>query len=114
VEGCGLWRQHGLKPPKVVVEATDEYFEDEDAIGEFVDEECYVSGTAREAISMVFQRWRERAEKRGEYVGTSRWLVAQLLTRGFEKTRLTGGTKAIAGLSLKPREPSGYQPYRDD
>lgn len=114
VEGCGLWRQHRLKPPKVVVEATDEYFDDEDAIGEFVDEECYVSGTAREAISMVFQRWRERAEKRGEYVGTSRWLVAQLLTRGFEKTRLTGGTKAIAGLSLKPREPSGYQPYRDD
>jgi len=114
VEGCRLWRQGGLKQPKVVVEATEEYFEDEDAIGEFLDEECYVSTVAREAISSIFQRWRERAEKRGEYVGTSRWLVAQLLTRGFEKTRLPGGTKAMSGISLKPREPCGYQPYMDN
>ena len=114
VEGCMLWRQHGLKAPKVVVEATDEYFEDEDSIGEFIDEECYVSNVARESISAIYQRWRERAEKRGEYVGTSRWLVAQLLTRGYEKARLTGGIKALAGISLKPSEPSGYQAYRDD
>lgn len=114
VAGCLLWQQHGLKAPGVVVEATDEYFEDEDAVGEFIDEECYVSSVAREAISTIFQRWRERAEKRGEYVGTSRWLVAQLLARGFQKIRLAGGAKGLSGLSLKPREPSGYQPYRDD
>lgn len=114
VEGCLRWQREGLKAPKVVVEATDEYFEDEDAVGEFLDEECYVSNVAREAISAIYQRWRERAEKRGEYVGTSRWLVAQLLTRGFEKIRLAGGAKGMSGLSLKPREPSGYQPYRDD
>lgn len=114
VDGCLLWQQHGLKPPKVVVEATEEYFEDEDSIGEFIDEECYVSAVARESISAIYQRWRERAEKRGEYVGTSRWLVAQLLTRGYEKARLSGGIKALAGLSLKPRETGGYQAYRDD
>ena len=34
VEGCGRGGSKGLKPPKVVVEATEEYFEDEDAIGE--------------------------------------------------------------------------------
>ena len=83
-------------------------------IGEFLDEDCQQSPVAREAISAIYQRWRERAERRGEYVGTSRWLTQQLINRGFARTRLHGGAKALSGLSLKPREPGGYMPYRDD
>ena len=97
-----------------MLDATDEYFEEEDAIGEFLDEDCQQSPVAREAISAIYQRWRERAERRGEYVGTSRWLTQQLINRGFARTRLHGGAKALSGLSLKPREPGGYMPYRDD
>ena len=114
VAGCLLWQQNGLQPPTVVVEATDEYFEEEDAIGEFLDEECQSHPQAREAVADVYRRWKERAEHRGEYVGTSRWLVQQLFTRGFERTRLHGGVKAIAGLSLKPKDYGDRLPYRDD
>jgi len=115
LEGCLAWQRLGrLDPPQQVLDATDEYFEEEDAIGEFLDEDCQQSAVAREAISAIYQRWRERAERRGEYVGTSRWLTQQLINRGFARTRLHGGAKALSGLSLKPREMSGYMPYRDD
>ena len=115
VQGCLEWQSLGrLDPPQQVLDATDEYFEEEDAIGEFLDEDCQQSAVAREAISAIYQRWRERAERRGEYVGTSRWLTQQLINRGFARTRLHGGAKALSGLSLKPRDPGGYMPYRDD
>lgn len=113
VEGGLLWRQHGLKPPPCVVSATDEYFEEEDAIGDFLEEEAQRHPQARVAVAEVFQRWQDWATRRGEYVGTSRWLSQQLINRGFARTRLHGGVKGLSGLSLKPRE-SGYLPYRDD
>ena len=41
-----------------------------------------------------------------------------MATRKFEKCRLTGGARALAGISLRPRPPSdtyrGGYPYRDD
>lgn len=113
-DGCGLWRQMGLKPPKVVVDATDEYFDEEDAIGEFIEEECQRHAQARVSVADTFQRWQEWANRRGEYIGTSRWLMQQLCNRGFERTRLHGGVKGVAGLSLKPKDYGERLPYRDD
>ena len=114
VEGCSLWLKQGLKPPKVVVDATDEYFDEEDAIGEFIEEECQRHAQARVSVAETFQRWQEWANRRGEYIGTSRWLMQQLCNRGFERMRMPGGMKGISGLSLKPKETSSYLPYRDD
>ena len=38
----------------------------------------------------------------------------QLANRGFERTRIHGGVKALAGLSLKPKDSGVRLPYRDD
>lgn len=105
VQGCLDWQRQRLNPPRCVQEATEEYFEEEDAVGEFIEEECFQSTGARVAIAEIYQRWRERAEKRGEFVGTIRWFVQQLVGRGYQRVRTHGGGKAIAGLSLRPREP---------
>ncbi|WP_291988461.1 phage/plasmid primase, P4 family [Candidatus Accumulibacter sp. ACC007] len=114
VKGCLLWQQHGLKPPKVVVDATDEYFDEEDAIGEFIEEECQRHREARVSVADTFQRWQEWANRRGEYIGTSRWLMQQLCNRGLERSRLHGGVKGLSGLSLKPKDYGERLPYRDD
>ena len=47
-------------------------------------------------------------------MGTSRWLAQQLANRGFERTRIHGGVKALAGLALKPKDYGTRLPYRDD
>jgi putative DNA primase/helicase len=114
VEGCLAWQRDGLNPPASVVSATEEYFDEEDAIGDFLDEEAQRFDQARVAVADVFQRWQEWATRRGEYVGTSRWLAQQLANRGFGRARLHGGVKGLAGLSLKPKDYGTRLPYRDD
>jgi putative DNA primase/helicase len=114
VQGCLAWQREGLRPPASVVSATAEYFDEEDAVGDFLDEEAQRHPQARVAVADVFQRWQDWAGRRGEYVGTSRWLAQQLANRGFERTRIHGGVKALAGLSLKPKDSGVRLPYRDD
>ena len=62
----------------------------------------------------VFARWQEWSSKRGEYVGTSRWLAQQFANRGFARTRIHGGVKALAGLSLKAKDYGVRLPYADE
>ncbi|MGC5804174.1 phage/plasmid primase, P4 family [Ralstonia pseudosolanacearum] len=114
IEGCLAWQRQRLDPPACVLSATEEYFDEEDAIGDFLDEEAQCHPHARVAVADVFLRWQEWAGRRGEYVGTSRWLAQQLANRGFERTRLHGGVKALAGVSLKPKDYGNRMPYRDD
>jgi putative DNA primase/helicase len=114
VAGCLQWQRSRLSPPTSVCKATEAYFEEEDAIGDFIEEECIESPNEKVAIADLYQRWRERAEKQGEFFGNARWLVQQLLKRGYQRLRLHGGVKAIAGLSLRPRETRASLPYRDD
>jgi putative DNA primase/helicase len=41
VQGCLDWQRDGrLDPPQRVVDATEEYFEAEDALGRWLDERC--------------------------------------------------------------------------
>jgi putative DNA primase/helicase len=114
LQGCLDWQRDGLKPPKCVVDATDEYFDEEDTIGEFLEEECQLHSQARVSVVDIFERWKNRTEKRGEYVGNSRWLIQQLVRRGFDRGRSSTGAKAVMGLSLKPIDYGERLPYRDD
>jgi putative DNA primase/helicase len=110
VEGCLEWQLKGLAPPPCVVAATEEYFEEEDRIGQFLEEECEQGVNFKVAIADLYTRWKERAEARGEYVGTARWLVGELVDRGFDRKQMPGGAKGLAGLALKNSGP-GRRPY---
>jgi putative DNA primase/helicase len=114
LQGCLQWQKTGLQPPKCVLDATEEYFDEEDAVGEFLEDDCQRSAHSKESIAAVYQRWKERAERRGEYVGSSRWLTQQLLARGFERDRLGSGAKAIKGLYLRARGTDYALPYSDN
>jgi putative DNA primase/helicase len=115
VEGCLAWQRDGLRPPECVVSATEEYFEAEDALGQWIEERCILSKTHREGVSNLFTDWREWAERAGEYVGSIKRFSELMSTRKFEKCRLHGGARAIAGISLRPKpHTGGGYPYRDD
>lgn len=114
VEGCLAWQRDGLKPPACVVSATEEYFEAEDALGQWIEERCLLAKTHREGVSELFADWREWAERAGEYVGSVKRFSELMATRKFEKCRLHGGARALAGISLRPKPYGGGYPYRDD
>lgn len=114
VQGCLNWQRSGLRPPTSVVSATEEYFDEEDALGQWLEERCEIHPAARTGVSDLFDDWRQWAERAGEYVGSVKRFSEQMSTRHFERCRLHGGARGLIGLALRPRpEHDRYRPYQD-
>ena len=114
VDGCLAWQREGLRPPKSVLEATDEYFESEDALGHWMEARCQLHVSAKALISDLYADWRDWAERAGEYVGSVRRFTESLEARRFQRYRATGGARGFLGLNLQPRDAGSRYPYAED
>jgi len=114
VRGCLEWQRASLRPPQCVIDATDEYFEGEDALGHWIEERCYLHIDARAMVADLFTDWREWAEANGEFVGSVKRFSDLLATRQFKKHKGTKGARYLLGLSLKPKSFNHYGGARDD
>ena len=101
IEGCQLWQRQGLKPPHSVVQATEEYFEGEDALGRWIEERCVCHANAKALTIELFQDWKQWAEAAGEFVGSIRRFSDTLLARRFDKWRNGMGARGFIGIGLK-------------
>lgn len=100
IEGCLDWQNNTLAPPQRVQAATEEYFEQEDTIKQFMDECCEFNMHLRSKTSDMYARYTRWAETNGEYVlPRKRWLQ-QMALRGCE-TRNIGGTMQMEGVSIR-------------
>ena len=115
VQGCLDWQRHGrLDPPQRVVEATEEYFEAEDALGRWLDERCVREVNAKSLTAELFNDWKQWAESAGEFVGSQRRFSDLLITRGVEKWRNSVGVRGFRGVGLKDPPKPAYTPYADN
>src|SRR5258705_6632818 len=104
IDGCLDWQVGGLIRPESIITATNEYFEEQDLFGHWLRECCDVERNNQykwESASELFKSWQTYAEAAGEKSGTTKSLSAALLSGGFGKKRVTGGTTAYTGLRLK-------------
>ncbi len=115
VQGCLDWQGLGkLDPPQQVVDATEEYFEGEDALGRWLDERCVRDSNAKSLTAELFSDWKQWAESAGEFIGSQRRFSDLLITRGVEKWRNSGGVRGFQGLGLKNPPISAYTPYAEN
>ncbi len=115
VQGCLDWQRHGrLDPPRRVVEATEEYFEAEDALGRWLDERCVREANAKSLTAELFNDWKQWADSAGEFVGSQRRFSDLLITRGLEKWRNSVGVRGFRGVGLKDPPKPAYTPYADN
>ncbi|HFD6778536.1 TPA: phage/plasmid primase, P4 family [Pseudomonas aeruginosa] len=115
VQGCLDWQRHGrLDPPQRVVDATEEYFEAEDALGRWLDERCVRTANAKSLTAELFSDWKLWAEAAGEFVGAQRRFSDLLITRGIEKWRNGVGVRGFQGIGLKHPPTPSYTPYADN
>jgi putative DNA primase/helicase len=125
VAGCLEWQRIGLKQPAVVVQATDEYIEEEDPITEWLAECCDTTNpNSVETISDLYKSWCMHAQLRGEKDMSSRKLTKILTERkGLKRDRASdhSGSKALLGIKLlthdeiekrKTEEPSNVTPFK--
>jgi len=113
IDGCLDWQAHGLIRPESIVTATNEYFEEQDLFGQWLEECCDVERNNPhkwENATVLLESWRAYAESAGEKPATTRSMSNTLVSRGFSKKRVTGGATAYTGLMLKLKG----APSRDD
>ncbi len=102
IEGCLLWQTEGLRQPDVVADATRGYFEDQDILGQWIEQECETGQGKWDPIAKLFASWQEFAARGGEEPGSKRSFGDALTKRGFRPDRLSGGsrTRIYRGLAL--------------
>lgn len=101
VEGVRMWREEGLVAPLSVVMATEEYREEHDRLGAFLNE-CFLWDVKDHSLQTVFREiysaYQVWATSGGERPMTSTALGIALKERGFIKTRTAQGP-AYLGLT---------------
>lgn len=103
IDGYSAFRQNGLDTPASVRKATNEYFDTEDSVGQWLEECCELGPTKWGVSRGFYASWKLWCERRGERPGSQRGLSNELENRGFtpEKRNREGG-RGWAGLHLTP------------
>jgi P4 family phage/plasmid primase-like protien len=101
LDGCLEWQCNGLAPPKIVTEATDAYFEDQDITKEWL-EDCTKDGGpyAFTPNRELFASWKNWCDERGLKPGSERALADALCDRGRIRKK-TNGVRGFQSLVLK-------------
>jgi putative DNA primase/helicase len=101
LDGCLEWQCIGLAPPKIVTDATDEYFADQDLTKQWL-EDCTKDGGpyAFTPTSQLFSSWKNWCDERNLKPGGSNALSDALVDRGHIRKRAHGGVRGFCRLVL--------------
>jgi putative DNA primase/helicase len=98
VRGCIDWQKTGLQEPEEVKQATDSYRAEQDTIGKFIDECCFVNPEVRYRNGDMFDAYQKFS---GDKQMTEPAFNDRLRARGFESKRGTGGYYFWHGIALQ-------------
>jgi putative DNA primase/helicase len=104
VEGCRDWLAKGLTRPATVIAATENYFDDQDLFGQWIEEKCETAVKTPpiwDRSADLFESWCKFAAKAGEDAGKQKAFSQMLQKRGFEPWRATGGIRAFRHIRVK-------------
>jgi len=103
IKGCLDWQRLGLGEARAVVEATADYREDEDELGEFIDHMCWNEGEVeRSTLYRAYIHW---AESRGNrYLPKQTTFSKRIAERSGIKSRKSGMERYWTGISLREEE----------
>ena len=104
LNGCLEWQRIGLAPPDCVRAATDSYFEDQDTLGQWLDECTDADPLGFARFTDLFASWKEWGEARNQRPGSAMALSDALVGRNFQKSREgKARQRGFAGLTIKPK-----------
>ncbi len=99
IAGCLAWQKNGIKPPKVIVDATRAYRADMDILGEWMDEDCVFGAThtvSSQALYESYNSWCHRANIKPI---SSKSFGRKLEDRGISKCHTRSGNKFV-GIAI--------------
>jgi putative DNA primase/helicase len=115
IEGCLAWQEGGLQRPKAVLDATAEYFAEQDVLAQWLEECCEQGKDFGDTNASLFASWRGFAQGRGEEARSVKWLGTMIERLGFRREKdcdLFRG-RGFAGLRVKPEAVPPHWSERD-
>lgn len=105
IEGAQKAYQSGFSfpMPRVVEAATEEYREQSDWIGDFIDACCVVGSGFHTGSGMLYDEYKEYCQKNGENPRGTRSFVSALSAKGFTRRKTNKG-KIFDGIGLLTKE----------
>jgi putative DNA primase/helicase len=100
IDGCLAWQEHGLNPPAVVRDATEDYLSAEDAIAIWLEERCDVGPEHTATVGDLYRSWCGWCEQNGETDCSQKRFSQNLVSRGFTRER-SSGARGFRGLTVK-------------
>jgi putative DNA primase/helicase len=102
IEGAIKYIHNGyrIEVPEVVAQATQEYRNEEDWLGNFLLECCDIGSDFTEMGGNLYDEYSSWCDKNNEYTRRNRDFAAALVSAGFEKMRTTKGSEWV-GLRLQ-------------
>ncbi|THD54582.1 MAG: hypothetical protein E8A46_08175 [Bradyrhizobium sp.] len=103
IDGCLDWQKNGLARPETVTATTDAYFEDQDLLGQWIDEKCDAESDNPhkwETVAALFESWTEYATAAGERPGSKKAFNEAMQSRGFHPARGSKGIRTFKGVRL--------------
>lgn len=100
VQGCILWRKHGLEEPEEVRAATDNYREEMDTQAEFIKDRCVVRADVKISRKDLFDAYTAWCQENGQTQVNNKSFVAGMRDRGFMDCRTGKGARGWEGIDL--------------
>jgi putative DNA primase/helicase len=101
IDGCLAWQKDGLTRPQVVIDATEEYFSEQDLVRQWVEECCEIGRAYTDTSANLFKTWKEYAIASGEKPGTKTWLTQSLIKLPGVRRSRTNRARSLDGIRLK-------------
>ncbi|MFI8492197.1 phage/plasmid primase, P4 family [Peribacillus butanolivorans] len=112
VEGCLKWQSDGLGEPQAVKEATEDYRQDMDILGPFIDENCTVHSNAKIEAKTLYENYTKWCYSNNEMELKNRAFYRQLEIRGFKKEKGAKNKTFLLGMTLNQYSGVGF--FQDD
>jgi len=101
IEGCLAWQKDGLRPPKAVNSATQEYLDSEDAMQNFFNDCCVIAKNEYDTFEHIWDGYVDWCEDCREYIGTKKAFGQKLKDKGFQLKRAAGKRKEYTYIGIR-------------
>jgi putative DNA primase/helicase len=108
VEGSLKWQADGLGEPQAVKEATEEYRQDMDILGPFIEENCTIKVNAKIESKALYENYSKWCYQNNEMELKNRVFYRQLEIRGFKKEKGAKNKNFIHGITLNQYAGAGF------
>ncbi|MBE7182763.1 MAG: hypothetical protein INR71_16415, partial [Terriglobus roseus] len=111
IDGCLKWQERGLEQPKAVIDATAEYFREQDTFRRWLEECCIKDPGLQIGSTLLFENWKAFAQRGNVDPKNIMWMSDRLREIDGIEHKRSSGSNGWRGIGLKADPSQHAQRY---